>query len=256
MGLPGLNLRLARLLGVSKVVSMKNPGLLVGGVLSLLAFQLSAQVTVEVTLGQDQFLPGESLPVAARIVNRSGQTLRMGDTEGWLTFSVESREGSIVVKTGDAPVKGEFTLQSSERATRRVDLAPYFNLGRPGRYTIRATVVIKEWNQTITSAPKSFDVVEGAKLWEQEVGLPELPGVTNQQPEICKYTSLAASTGIENVSSHEANSRTPLSAKAIGTKVAGDTFCRPRELAMTRKIDSTAVAMTIAGSVVTSRFAR
>jgi hypothetical protein len=38
--------------------------------------------------------------------------------------------------------------------------------------------------------------------------------------------------------------------------VAGATFCSPRELAITRKMDSTAVPITIAGSVVTSRFAR
>jgi hypothetical protein len=44
--------------------------------------------------------------------------------------------------------------------------------------------------------------------------------------------------------------------KAIGTNVAGATILRPRELANTSRIDSAAVATTIVGSVVTSRFAR
>src|SRR6185503_6674973 len=48
----------------------------------------------------------------------------------------------------------------------------------------------------------------------------------------------------------------PLIAKASGTNVAGATFCSPRELAITSRIDTTAVPITIVGSVVTSRFAR
>jgi uncharacterized protein (DUF58 family) len=72
-----------------------------------------AQVTVEVVLEQEQFLGGEALPVAVRITNRSGQTLRMGNEPDWLTFSVESREGFVVVKTDEVPVLGAFELESS-----------------------------------------------------------------------------------------------------------------------------------------------
>ena len=50
---------------------------------------VSAQVTVELTPEQEQFLPAESLVVAVRITNRSGQNLRLGQGEDWLTFSVE-----------------------------------------------------------------------------------------------------------------------------------------------------------------------
>src|SRR4029077_4212453 len=106
-----------------------------------------AQITVEVTQDQDQFLPGESLPVAVRITNRSGQTLHLGNNDTWLTFSVESRDGVIINRLGNVPVDGEFALDSSKRATKRVDLAPYFNLVTPGRYSITATLNIKEWNQ-------------------------------------------------------------------------------------------------------------
>jgi hypothetical protein len=166
---------------------MKNPGLWLGAGLASLALQLSAQVSVEVVLDQDQFLPGETLSAAARVVNHSGQTLQLGGEEGWLTFAIESREGFIVLKSGDPPVAGEFTLESSRRATRRVDLAPYFSFSRPGRYSIRATVTIKQWDRSITSPPKNFDIVEGAKLWEREIGVPQAAGETNRLPEVRKY---------------------------------------------------------------------
>jgi hypothetical protein len=148
----------------------------------------SAQVTVEVLQDQDQFLAGEKLAVAARITNLSGQTLHLGGEEGWLTFSVESREGAPVIKSGDVPVKGEFQLDSSKMATVRVDLAPYFSMGQPGRYAILATVRIPEWKREINSRPKNFDLVEGNKLWEQEFGIPPAAGSTNSTPEVRKYT--------------------------------------------------------------------
>ena len=57
-----------------------------------------AQVTAEVTLDQDQFLPGETLVAAVRITNRSGQALHLGAEPDWLSFSVESRDGAVVAK--------------------------------------------------------------------------------------------------------------------------------------------------------------
>ena len=154
---------------------------------------VSAQVTVEVTLDQDQFLPSESLPAAVRITNRSGQALRLGGEEDWLTFSVESRgsavmtKTAVVTKTGEVPVAGEFVLESSRVATKRVDLAPYFALNHPGRYSIIATVRIKDWNQNVISQPKSFDIIEGARLWEQDIGVPNSAEGTNTVPEVRKF---------------------------------------------------------------------
>jgi len=73
------------------------------------------------------------LVAAVRITNRSGQKLHFGADEDWLAFGVESRSGSIVAKLGDPPVAGEFDLDSSKVAIRRVDLAPYFTMSQPGR---------------------------------------------------------------------------------------------------------------------------
>jgi hypothetical protein len=143
------------------------------------------QVTVEVVLDQQQFLPGESLPIAVRVVNRSGQTLRLGDDDEWLAVAVMAREGGVVSRTGDLPVRGEFTLGSSQRATRRLDLAPYFNLARQGRYLVQATVRIAAWDQQFTSEPVSFDIISGSRVWEREFGVPNR--AVNGAPEVRKY---------------------------------------------------------------------
>jgi hypothetical protein len=148
---------------------------------------LIAQVTVEVNLEQDQFLPGEALRAAVRVTNRSGQTIHLGAEPDWLIFSVESKEGSVVTKEEEVPVTGEFILESSKAATKRVDLAPYFALDRQGRYSVQATVKIKQWDHQISSEPKNFNIIHGAALWEQDFGIPRAVGSTNESPEVRKY---------------------------------------------------------------------
>jgi len=163
---------------------MKIPGLWVGLLMSSLALA-SAQVTVEVAQDQQQFLPGESLEVKVRISNLSGQERHFGEDEDWLSFAIESREGIVVPQLGEPPVLGPFVLESSKVATKRVDLGPYFSLTRAGTYQIVATVRIREWKREIASPQKSFDVIQGVKLWDQEVGVPLPAGAS--EPEIRHY---------------------------------------------------------------------
>jgi hypothetical protein len=157
------------------------------GLAWLAAFTAPAQLSVEVTMDQEQFLPSQTLPVAVRVTNRSGQSLHLGADADWLTFSVESADGFVVVKNAEVPVIGEFDLNSSQVAIKRVDLQPYFGLTRSGRYKVTATVRIKDWNAAVNSPPKDFDVINGVQLWAQDFGVPVPAGVTNGAPEVRKY---------------------------------------------------------------------
>jgi hypothetical protein len=114
--------------------------------------------------------------------------LHLGADPDWLTFDVESGDGLVSLKNADPPVLGAFDLGSSEVATKRLDLQPYFRLAQPGHYTVIATVRIKEWGTEVSSPSKGFDVITGAKLWSQVFGVPVPEGVTNRIPEVRKYT--------------------------------------------------------------------
>ena len=163
--------------------------------LVLAGFTLSramAQVDVTVTMDQEQFLPGEALPVAVNIVNHSGKPIRLGTTPDWLTFNVESSENFVVTKNSDVPLAGAFDLESSQMGIKRADLQPYFIVSKPGRYKIIATLHIPDWSATMASPAKYFDVINGADLWSQDFGLPPAPGVTNAVPEVRKYTLVEA----------------------------------------------------------------
>jgi hypothetical protein len=147
------------------------------------AFSTSAQISVEVVMEQAQFLRDEPLPVKVRITNRSGRTLQLGRDNNWLTFAIESLDGAVVSKLADPQVVGVFALESAQVATRLVDLMPCFDLSQPGRYTVTATVTIREWNEELASRPKPFEVVRGTRLWEQAFGMPAAAG----PPEVRKY---------------------------------------------------------------------
>lgn len=158
--------------------------------LAALAFDASAQVTVDLSLAQQQFLPGEDLPVTVHVTNRSGQLLHLGDS-GWLTFFIQSDDGSMVMKKGDAPVKGLFDLDNSEVAIKHVNLGPYFNLQRAGTYHVTVTLHIAAWNTDISSSPQNFDVIQGAGMWSQSFGVPD-PEMPDQPPRVRKYALVEA----------------------------------------------------------------
>ncbi len=157
-------------------------------ILSLIALCVSllearAQLSVELIVEQQQFLKDESMPIKVKITNRSGQTLHFGKEADWLTFSVDNRDGSLVSKLREVPVPGEFDLESATVATRQVDVMPYFDFTRPGRYHIAATIKVRDWDQEISSKPAVVEVKRGGKIWEQQFGVPKQQGA----PESRKY---------------------------------------------------------------------
>jgi len=155
----------------------------------LACLAVQAQLTVQLSLDQEQFLPNESIRLAVKITNTSGQQLHLGADQSWLTFSAESEDGSIVSKLGEVPVVDEFDVESSQIATKHVNIQPYFQLSQPGRYKITATVFIKDWSKSFNSLPIHFDIINGAELWSQNFGVVT---TASEPPEARKYSLVEA----------------------------------------------------------------
>ena len=149
----------------------------------------SAQVKLELALDQDQFLPNEAIRLTVKITNTSGQQLHLGTEPDWLTFNVESEESFIVAKISDVPVVEPFDLESSQLAIKHVDLQPYFQMGRTGRYKVTATMRVKQWSLTVDSSPIHLDVIHGGELWSQDFGVLVS---SNAPPEPRKFTLIKA----------------------------------------------------------------
>lgn len=164
--------------------------LLLVSVLALAAFgRAAAQVSVALALEQEQFLPNEPIRLTVKITNTSGQPLHLGADPDWLTFSVEAQENYVVAKNSEVPVVEPFDLESSQRATKVVDLQPHFQMARPGRYKVTATLRIKPWSLTVNSSPIHLDVIHGGQVWTQNFGVLV---ATNAPPEPRKYTLIRA----------------------------------------------------------------
>jgi len=158
---------------------------LLGCYLSSLSL-LCGQVTVELVLEDEYFLQGESILAGVRITNLSGQTLDLGKDKDWLTFSVEARDNFIVPMLDEVPVLGQFSVESTTAATKKVDITPCFQLTTPGRYTVTARIKIPQWQQELSTKSKPFVISSVRKLWEQEFGVPDSTGA-NAPPEVRKY---------------------------------------------------------------------
>ena len=151
--------------------------------------RVSAQIQLELVPDQEQYLPQEAIRLAVKITNTSGQPVQLGAEPDWLTFNVESTDHSVVLKNGDVPVVDPFDLESSQIGIKHVDLQPYFQLNRIGRYKVTATMRIQAWALTVTSAPIYLDIIHGAELWSQAFGLAP---TTNAPPEPRRYSLIKA----------------------------------------------------------------
>ncbi len=154
-------------------------------------------VTVELELGQEQYLPDEDLQLKVRIANRSGQPIVLGTDNQWITFDAAGeREHVIVRKLGEMPVKGPFTVLSGQVVTREFNPTPYFDFRRPGHYRMAANFRIAQWKQEMACKAVAFTVTEGVPLpdlGDLTVGLPPAPGLSNAPPEVRRYSLLKVS---------------------------------------------------------------
>lgn len=166
---------------------------LLGTCLAWVTTAFGQGISVEVQFDQDYFLPHETLVAKVRITNFSGQTLTLGKDPKWLTFSVQGERGFIVPQVRDVPVLGEFELASAQVATRSVDIAPCYELSRPGRYRIMAAVRVAPGLPPLESPYAAFDLIKGVKIWEQAFGLPQPEGIENKEPEVRKYALVQTS---------------------------------------------------------------
>jgi hypothetical protein len=159
---------------------------ILGGMAAMASVAVGQGLSVEATPDQEQYLPGETLIVKVRMANYSGQNLPLGKDAAWLSFSLEDARHLPLAKQGPVPVTGEFNIEPSMTATKKVNLAPYYDLTQPGRYYVSATVTVPQWGRSVQSKQVYFDIIAGNNVWEQEFGVPGT-AKENSAPELRRY---------------------------------------------------------------------
>ena len=148
----------------------------------------SAQVNATLEIDKSRLLPRQTFVARLKIVNFSGQTLVFGEDNNWLQFEIETETGEVVTPIAEPPkVEGRFTVESSIRATKRIDLAPYYALEKAGNYKLIAKVYVKQWKRSLPVKPVKFTVSNGSILWHRTFGLPVKEGEPAGQPKQRRY---------------------------------------------------------------------
>ncbi|MBM3847422.1 MAG: hypothetical protein FJ405_14215, partial [Verrucomicrobia bacterium] len=136
-----------------------------------LSLQAHAQVTLDIQIPQKQFLRNQTLPVALRIENKTGQPLKVGEQVDWLSISVETFDGKVVTPSRELIGGGQFDLAAAESVRKVVDLSESFDFSNPGTYRMTAFARFPSANQTAQSSSISFEIIRGAQLWEEVCGV-------------------------------------------------------------------------------------
>ena len=149
---------------------------------------MTAQVTATLEVDKSRLLPRETFNVSLKIVNFSGQTLVFGEDNDWLQLEIETETGEVLTPIAEPPkVEGRFTVESSIRATKRIDLAPYYALDRAGNYKLTAKLYVKQWKRPLPVKPVKFSVFNGSILWHRTFGMPVKEGEPAGQPRQRRY---------------------------------------------------------------------
>lgn len=151
-------------------------------------------VSAQLSLEQNQLLPDERMRLTLSILNRSGEVLKLGTQGDWLTFTVlgDKNAQAPEVGTDHEYLAGETNVPAGMSASREFNLTPHFDFRQPGRYVVKATIKIPQWQQEIAVPPVAFDVVKGIRLENlpdiaMPVGVPLLTNQDGQAQVIRRY---------------------------------------------------------------------
>ena len=149
-------------------------------------------VEFQMAIKQKRFLPGEAIEVEIALLNNSGAPLTFSPEDGWLEFTVvnlvkPTGEGTAVPRLKPVVINETFTVKHTDSAKAKVDLAPGFDLTRPGQYKVSASMIYQGARAPIAAEPVVLSVVRGYKLMDDlPFGMPSSD--PESPPEARKYS--------------------------------------------------------------------
>jgi len=137
-----------------------------------------AQVEVELNIETSAVLAYEPLMAHVTIRNNTSQAFTLngdGATAPTLLWDVECANDERVVPSSDAPALPRVEVPAGATSAFVIDLTPRFQMGRPGRYFVRA--LVEDGDGVARSQLEMVDVVPGLELAQSKVRLPGVLGV-------------------------------------------------------------------------------
>lgn len=147
--------------------------LLAGLVLAASAGQGFARLQVDIQFKRTLYIAYEPLIVNVSITNLTGNALNLADSGNtrWFGFTIETLDGRPVPPRSSSHTNPPVLLESGQKITRAVNLAPLFPLAEYGGYRVRASINAQPFG-TFTSPPLNIEITEGRTIWSKSVGVP------------------------------------------------------------------------------------
>ena len=141
----------------------------------------SAQLSVNIQMGQTQFLAGEAMLVTVTISNHTGGDviLQNSGRTPWLDMVVKRGSGEPASSLG-RPNFGAVKIASGQSMVKTLDISGLYNLREPGSYSVSALIRYGTDNNGFVSNRLLFNCVNARPDWSQKVGVPGQPGKTHE----------------------------------------------------------------------------
>jgi hypothetical protein len=159
-------------------------------------FVASAQISVRISVPQDDFLVYEPITIIVEISSFAGRTIVLRDTaeQPWLSLDVKDAS-ERVVRAINVVTNETVELRPQQTIRRTINLTPLFEIRTPNVYRVQAIVTESHSSRQFASSWRPIEVVHGVKIWEQTIGL---PAEHADAEEYRTYTLLTQRRGRDN----------------------------------------------------------
>ena len=129
----------------------------------------SAQLGVEMSLNNTDYVSHESVKATVKVHNRSGQDVVL--PQGWLTFDVYNGSRMLSGHRGAAGGMPPFVLGAGKSITKVVSINSLYPVYDWGNYRVNASVYYPPLRNYFTSKPKRFTVTDPKPFWSESIGV-------------------------------------------------------------------------------------
>ncbi|MAS94490.1 MAG: hypothetical protein CMO55_14925 [Verrucomicrobiales bacterium] len=135
----------------------------------------NAQIQVDLELDRKLWVQHEPITGELTIVNRAGQDVILGDTDGmsWLDFSVTDGRGYLITPVRNHLNERPIVLSAGQTYKHDVTINKYYPMATIGVYRVKATVTFPQINRVFQTPVVSVQVTQGQPIWSQIVGVPQ-----------------------------------------------------------------------------------
>lgn len=150
-----------------------------------------AQLSVRIQLGQTNYLEYDPVFIQVSVRNNSAHAVAFGnlaELKGGLKFEIRHENGKNrcylpLIDPKTAPPLTGIIIPPGATKEFTFDICDYYDVHRPGAYSIRAVVSHHLFRNEYISQLLFFNVVPGVNIWSTKFGVPELLGNKNIKTE-------------------------------------------------------------------------